>query len=156
MSHYQKLTRKDYNEIRTLFRRNRSNAWERFLFDLQCDARKRRGMTARVHGSINWRAELWDEITAPSRDGRVGYIVAGRDCDQTQYRYEGVMDLPAGAFLHMKAVEHHEAYLDGPESTCYVDPEGFEPQRYRSRDLALEAFEDGHPGYVVPGELEVI
>lgn len=106
-----------------------------------------------VHHLINHRAELWSRITAHAVDGKVGYVTEGMDCDCTQYRYEGIMGLPAGALLHQRERDHHEEYLDGPEGTYYVDPTTFTPRRYRSADRALEAFEDGHPYSVTTGEL---
>lgn len=151
------ITKEEYAKWRKSLRS--SGAWERWLFTIACNARaerKERGEQplAHVHYAINHRAELWDDITRHARDGKVGYVRSGMDCDCTQYRYEGVIDLPAGALIHQREVDHHEQYLDGPENTWYRDP-GEEVRTYRSADRALEAYEDGHPHSVSWGSLEV-
>jgi hypothetical protein len=145
--------RTEYEKFRTSLRKH--GGWERWLYTIAHAARVKNGFLPRVMYTINHRSELWAEITEHARDGKVGYVVAGRDCDCTQYQHEGVMDLPAGAMLHQRSVDHHRDYLDGPESTYYRDP-GEEVHRYQSRDLALEAFEDGHPHIVYSGELEEV
>lgn len=107
-----------------------------------------------VHNSINARAALWAKINEHAVNGRVGRVTAGMDCDCTQYRYEAVIDVPKGAMVAIREEESWYDSSDGYAQRWYRSPLE-SVQRYRSRDLALEAYEDGHPGTVYPGTLEV-
>ena len=142
-------TRDMWASFRSICRNKRgSPLWREALREISWQGNAKADTNFRLHGDINYRAELWDEITVPSVNGRVGVIVSGSDCDCVSYYRECVTNLPAGAFIHQKETEHHEAYLDGPESVRYVTPSVIDPSNNHSRDLALEAFEDGHPHVV--------
>ena len=77
--------------------------------------------------------------------GRVGVVESGMDCDCVSYCYGRVhADMTVTAFL--KRRDDIYAWADGP---CYVSicaPHDL-PDNY-SRDLALEAYEEGHPHVV--------
>lgn len=105
---------------------------------------------ADVHHTINWRAELAGEIAGQVEDGRIGVIRDGMDCDCTQYHRESVVDF-TGLVAFARDEAKHYAYLDGPEATCFVAPSRIDRERNASRDLALEAFEDGHAHVVHAG-----
>ena len=97
---------------------------------------------------INYRAKLaarWDVV---EEDGKLGQLIEGMDCDSCQYRYEAVIDRPRSVVAWCREQEHHESYLDGPESTTFHRPSEMHPDDSWSRDRALEAFEDGHPHVV--------
>lgn len=102
---------------------------------------------ADVHHSINERAELSAMVAGKVEAGRIGVIRAGMDCDCTQYHREYAVDFRGLVAFARHENSHYES-LDGPESTNYVTPSRVDRSRNRSRDLALEAFEDGHPHVV--------
>ena len=97
-----------------------------------------------VHYNINERAYYRDVLDRCLVDGKIGVGRSGRDCDCTQYSREYVTDMPNSAFLFAKEEREHEEWLDGPESTRFMRPDKVEPH-HRSLDLALRAYEDGHP-----------
>ena len=70
------------------------------------------------------------------------------DCDCTAYSRAWIEDAPRSIVAWLRAYERHCEWLDGPESTSFAPPSQIEPH-YRSRDLALEAYEDGHPHHIV-------
>ena len=94
---------------------------------------------------INDRARIAAEISRVQIGGKVGLVRMGMDCDCTRYLRASIIDVPALFQFQVEQFKHEE-WLDGPESTgfcCPLDlPESF------SRDLAAEAFEDGHPHVV--------
>ena len=120
-------------------------------FELVNAAASRR--LSRVHIEINDRAALAARFAAVVEHGRIGYIVEGMDCDGTQYRREGTMPLPASLVAFVRERDEAASWLDGPESTIYVRPAKVRPGYRASRDRALEAFEDGHPHYLVAAPL---
>ena len=88
------------------------------------------------------RQSLHRIIAECAEGGKVAVIESGRDCDGVQYsgrRY--LIDANVHAY---DALRYDIAkWADGP---CYLDiARPSEVVEYSSRDLALEAFEDGHP-----------
>lgn len=84
-------------------------------------------------------------LDATQVEGQVGVITQGMDCDCTSYRYERVGEGFSCVAAFKKWDDERTEWLDGPESVWLVKPEEIEPEESFSRDLALEAFEDGHP-----------
>jgi hypothetical protein len=83
-------------------------------------------------------------IREKAEDGKVAMIWSGRDCDGV--RYSGSVYIVDATAQAVDAEEEHTLkwadgpcgfYLERPSVACGVE--------YDSRDLALEAFEDGHP-----------
>lgn len=103
-----------------------------------------------IHERINERAALDARLAQVSEGGKIGVIREGMDCDATQYRRESIIDRPASLIAFIHEENEHEGWLDGPESTFYVSPSEVSDGYHASRDLALEAFEDGHPHVVYP------
>lgn len=80
-------------------------------------------------------------------DGRIGVILSGMDCDCTQYYREYVMKMPNSVQWFKRHWDKHCDWLDGPETQTFVPPADITPQ-HRSYDLAMEAYENGHPSTV--------
>lgn len=127
--------------LRQLYRSN--SAWRRVLRE---DAARRYPKHGRLHWRINDRADLAGVITRYAEDGKIAVIRSGMDCDCTQYYRATIIDVPQ-LFAWQRDEDEHQQWLDGPESTSFARPSETEP-RYASSDRALEAYEDGHPGYV--------
>lgn len=104
---------------------------------------------ARIHALINHRAEIAAEIERAldgNAYGKVGYIWRATDCDGAHARGECVMEAP-GVMEWWRTLDRYARDAEGPESHGLVPwgeiehPDG----HIETRDLALEAFEDGHP-----------
>jgi hypothetical protein len=78
-------------------------------------------------------------------DGKYGVIVSGRDCDCSAYHRESVREAPRSVIEFKREWDEHCEWLDGPESQRFVRPDQIDSSVNYSRDLALEAYEDGHP-----------
>lgn len=92
-------------------------------------------------------AAMRDCLNRNTVDGRIGLIRSGMDCDCTQYYAESVMDSFSSVAAFKRWDDRRQDYLDGPERVAFVQPCDIEPQ-YKSRDLALMAYEDGHPSTI--------
>lgn len=101
--------------------------------------------THRIDNVINQRARLAQAIAAATVDNRYGVIIRGMDCDGTRYERETIEEAPRSIYAFWRETENAAAYLDGPCNTFYVRPEEVRDGYYASRDLALEAHENGHP-----------
>jgi hypothetical protein len=99
-----------------------------------------------VNRGGDWLAERAAErehYMACIEAGHVGIIRSGMDCDCSSYHREGIYPaLPYRVWLQNE--DHHASWLDGPERTYVVRPSKIKPENSYTRDLALEAFEDGH------------
>lgn len=103
------------------------------------------GNARRIDGVINQRADIAARINAVAVNGAFGLVVRGRDCDGTAYHYEYLQDVPRSIFAFRQQNADAAAWLDGPQTTTYVRPSEIEDGLSETRDLALEAFENGHP-----------
>jgi hypothetical protein len=79
-----------------------------------------------------------------SENGKVAVIWSGMDCDCVRYSNNVRM-----VDANWKAIEEHinstYEWADGPAYYGFEKPSVARELEYESRDLALEAFEDGHP-----------
>ena len=96
-----------------------------------------------VHYTIPMRARYRRVLDQYVEDGMIGVIRQGMDCDCTAYVYEHVRPAFKGAVAFLQEEFAHQESLDGPESTRWLKPSEVKP-RHESRDLALEAYENGH------------
>ena len=80
-------------------------------------------------------------------NGVIGVVESGMDCDCSQYTHCTTIENPTAVKLE-KDAEHRYEWADGPMGVSYCRPD--ELPGNSSRDLALEAFEDGHPHVVYP------
>lgn len=90
---------------------------------------KRMDFIARIHGC--------------AQDGKVCVVWSGRDCDGVRYSGD-VRTVDATVAAVQEHIEHTLAWADGPCSWQIVRPSDKAVIHYESRDLTLEAFEDGH------------
>lgn len=103
-----------------------------------------------IHEVINRRARLATLIAKHSHDGKMRVAESGRDCDGVQYAgHVRVIDATLQAYYRLMA--ERERWADGPFHLEIVPWDL--PIEYRSRDLTLEAFEDGHAHCIHPTTL---
>lgn len=79
-------------------------------------------------------------------DGHVNVIVSGMDCDCTKYAHKRTAPSDLDAYIRWE--EDQYEWADGPMSIRIVSDEEAATFEGYSRDLALEAYEDGHPHVV--------
>lgn len=129
------------------------NAW--------ADARKRakkRGVspgpvsffpgTNHFHARINKRAALKAHIDKCAVGGMIGIVESGRDCDCVEY-VRPCEPIPATVYHFNKLEQEKAQWADGPFRLEIMTPAEAQGVESESRDLALEAFEDGHPHHIV-------
>lgn len=97
-----------------------------------------------LHNAINERGAMVERFADVAESGMVAECRSGMDCDCSSYSRVHVMPVPASIFAWQRGEEYHRSMLDGTESVYYVKPSSVDGDSYHSRDLALEAFEDGH------------
>lgn len=113
----------------------------------------RRGLVAqagnekRIDYTINERAALAQHIQKVMVDGKYGLVIDGMDCDCSRYHREHIHEW-RGAVIEHRANLDEYADAEGPHSLTYVRPDEINVHGNWSRDLALEAYEDGHPHVV--------
>lgn len=88
------------------------------------------------------RVELQAEIDAATVDGFIGLVESGMDCDCVSYCYGKKRKAIRAIELQRRRADQWR-WADGPCWLAVCRPDEL-PESY-SRDLALEAFEDGHP-----------
>ena len=92
------------------------------------------------------RARLSAEIASLAQDGRVAIVYGGIDCDCSRWDNR-VSLVPA---THWAVARWVDSYMEGAEGPqwWHLSRPSAAPRWSSSRDLALEAFEDGHPHIV--------
>lgn len=104
----------------------------------------RRGLEHRLDNSeLGDRAAMYERIDEATRDGKVSINVDQMDCDCVRWTEGRVMDA-----CPRRSVEQYVQRIyndaEGPiYGLWFSEPE--QKAEYVSRDLAMEAFEDGHP-----------
>jgi hypothetical protein len=102
---------------------------------------ERHGLLAQATEARVARQSLIRRIAELQVGGQVAVWESGRDCDSV--RYSGFKCLIPATVREFDALyEHEHQWADGP-FCLWVESPLLERQRC-SRDLALEAFEDGH------------
>lgn len=93
---------------------------------------------------INERAALVERIRECAEDGRILVVESGMDCDCV--RYAGLLrSCPATVRDFYALHDQVMRAAEGPVSLFIDRPSNARCHAYHSRDLALEAHEDGHP-----------
>lgn len=99
------------------------------------------GYVLYLHHQTQGRISLLQKIKDCTEDGKVAIIVTSTDCDWTRATYCHLLD-PAELFSYIDQL-YEDA--EGPTNWHIERPSDTKDFRSSSRDLALEAFEDGHP-----------
>ena len=92
------------------------------------------------------RSELKQRIERVVEGGMVAIHKTGMDCDCSTWDYVE-HERFRGVFAHEREWQEYMDGAEGPQSMGFHSPSHY-PEQSESRDLALEAFEDGHPHYV--------
>lgn len=98
-----------------------------------------------IGGVLGERERFVKHLRKVAENGKVCVVESGRDCDCVQFVHGAIRD----ASVPRKLIRDEESaweWADGPLYFSYVRPSE-RPDSY-SRDLALEAYENGHPHFV--------
>lgn len=107
----------------------------------------RQAWNERPNDGLQARVELGREIASKAYHGKVAMVESGMDCDCV--RYSGIVRMiPASIIAWVHATDQAYYNAEGPISLYMVTPEEGRKIKYHSRDLAAEAYEDGHPGII--------
>jgi hypothetical protein len=101
-----------------------------------------------VHERLNRMTRLKAYIDKVAVNGVIGLVESGRDCDCVEYVHPAGT-IPATVAHYLIADREKAKWADGPFELSIVSPEEEANTPYESRDLVLEAFEDGHPHSIV-------
>ena len=102
---------------------------------------------AAVHECINAKARVRAQLDQMGNPARVLIVADKMDCDCA--RYTTIHETEAMVMRVARAMFDTYADAEGPVYACYLAPvEDRDEHRRPTRDLALEAFEDGHPHIV--------
>jgi hypothetical protein len=103
-----------------------------------------RGRSAHIDHLINDRARLAAEMGDYAEGGEVITVWGGMDCDGSQFA--GVCRRHNALVVEVwKYIEDRYNWADGPTGYYFAQPSVAGGIEESHRDLALEAFEDGHP-----------
>ncbi len=100
-----------------------------------------------LHDTVQCRVELLRNIRDYAEDGYVGIVFGGIDCDGVQYEGQKVKS-PANEVL--KEIELAYKNAEGPIHWYVCRVSSFSAIKSESYDLALSAFEEGHPHTLYP------
>lgn len=89
------------------------------------------------------RQALNERLRVCTENGQIAVIESGRDCDGVRY-WGHVHYLPATIQAYSEHEHYVDRWADGPFSLTIERPSAAKHVRRGSRDLTLEAFEDGH------------
>ena len=93
------------------------------------------------------RADFAATVYSRAENGLVALVTSGMDCDCVQYCYSYVVTAVPFAIRH--EIDGKYNWADGPMH-CHVCKPSERPEAF-SRDLAMEAYENGHPHIVYAG-----
>ena len=114
---------------------------------LKKHAKNSRGpIVAEVHYTINRRAALKERLDKVSVGGKVALYISSMDCDCSRTQSARHMLVPS-LVEAWRILERIYEGAEGPTSAYFCEVADY-PEWVEHRDLALEAFEDGHPHVV--------
>ena len=93
------------------------------------------------------KAQYIDRLNRYAEDGQILLVWSGMDCDCVQFSGD-VQRCKATFYAVEKAIEDTLHYAEGPMHFYFERPSARDEIVRTSRDLVLEAFEDGHPHVV--------
>lgn len=93
------------------------------------------------------RQQFLQAIARCAEVGKVAVVWSGRDCDGSRYA-NSVAIVDADKKAVEAHIEHTYEWADGPRAYYIERPSVARRLMYSSRDLALEAFEDGHSHFI--------
>lgn len=100
-----------------------------------------------IHLTLKHNWQMWPKIREYEHEGKVYLVESGTDCDGTQYSGH-IHDCAAHPWALRALEDSIGEWADGPFHLNFIKYEEITEVHYTSRDLALEAFENGHLHYL--------
>jgi hypothetical protein len=101
----------------------------------------------RIQRARECRISFLTALREWAEDGKIAVMESGRDCDCVEYSGSAhLIDATVAAYDEL--YERTAKWADGPFYFTLERPSVARGVEYESRDLVLEAFEDGHPHVV--------
>lgn len=107
-----------------------------------------------AHRATQQRRAHIRQITEFAEDGRVAIVTNGMDCDCSAWE-NSVSLVPATLAEVDVWLDDFYGSAEGPQGHYLERPSVARQLKRSSRDLALEAFEDGHPHFISYGASDV-
>jgi len=101
----------------------------------------------RIHRTLKRRWRVWALIKEFEHEGKIYHVESGRDCDGVQYSGH-IHSCAAHPWAYEALLDRISDSADGPFHLDMIKYEDLHEVEYTSRDLTLEAFENGHPHYL--------
>jgi len=101
-----------------------------------------------VHARINHRVNLKRTLQQEGRSGRIRVWTQSVDCDMAQRTTQSTIPTYKSVMEMWLVVENFYSGLEGYGNIVFSEPNEEDEDFSQSRDLALEAYEDGHPHVV--------
>lgn len=98
------------------------------------------------------RLGIHKTLASKAENGKVALIESGMDCDGVQYTGHVTL-IDANFAAYEKHHDHVAEHADGRFWFAIMKPSDAKNVHYRSRDRALEAYEDGHPHSITYGSI---
>lgn len=98
----------------------------------------------RIRHYLQVRRDIHRACRELAEDGKLAVVWSGRDCDCVAYS-GSVSIVDANWRAVVAHIDQAYEWADGPCYYGFERPSVAEDIEHESRDLALEAFEDGHP-----------
>jgi hypothetical protein len=99
------------------------------------------------HDYLVKKVGLVDKIASLAEDGKVAVVYNERDCDMVQSN-GNVKILPASAVAFIRWLDKKLEWAEGPVNWELYNPSETVGIEQTTRDLAMEAYENGHPHVV--------
>lgn len=100
-----------------------------------------------LHQQTQKRASFLRSIVEMAEGGQVAVVWSGMDCDCVKYSND-VRLVEANKFAVEQHIDWMSDALDGPAGFYITSPSRAKQLKYNSRDLAMEAYENGHPHHI--------
>jgi len=105
---------------------------------------ERRHLLSEATEARQKRATILRQVVEYAENGKIAMVNSGMDCDCSRWE-NSVSIIRATVKSVDKWVNDFYANAEGPQSCRLERPSVAKKLQHSSRDLALEAFEDGHP-----------
>lgn len=133
LCYYIYIDERDEMDIREFVKKNRNFGWQ------NASAVRR---LSEVHHTIAELEYISCSIARYAKNGKIGIVIDATDCDMARSVYGYVEQ--AVAYPIYRMMQRTYADAEGPTYIRFCTPQDAQETNYTIRDLALEAFEDGH------------
>jgi len=114
------------------------------MIGLMSRIERRRGFLSEAQDARIRRMTMIRQVKEFAESGKIAMVNSGMDCDCSRWE-NSVSIIRATVKSVDKWVNDFYANAEGPQSCRLERPSVARKLQHSSRDLALEAFEDGHP-----------